>query len=214
MIARGVSIPPHVFILSTVAFGFSGVWAAGGAHEHGAAELFLSAEGKAVAITFNLPAHSAVGFETAAVSAEQRAAVERARARLLAPSDLFILEGNACALIEATVDVSGLMVADDNPSQSKNDSDHDEGDRKASDVHHREHHAHDDDDPSPPAESHSDVSAAYTFNCESDDALTRITFGPDELPFSLEQVDVFWVADWGQGAGQAVPQKLRVDLRN
>jgi hypothetical protein len=214
MIARGASIPPHIFILSTAVFGCSGLWAAGGAHEHGAAELFLSAEGKALSITFNLPAHSAVGFETAAVSAEQRAAVERAQTILMAPSDLFVIEGNSCELIDAVVDVSSIVSIGKTQSQPEVHADHEDEHAQASDVQDKEQHSHHDEDDTASTDSHSDVSAAYTFNCESDDALTQITFGPDELPFSLEQVDVFWVADWGQGAGQAVPQNLRVDLRN
>ena len=56
------------------ALGCASVWAAGGAHEHGAAELFLSAEGTDVQISLNLPAQIIVGFETTAISAEQKAA--------------------------------------------------------------------------------------------------------------------------------------------
>ena len=57
-----------------MAYGCSAVWAAGGAHEHGAADLLLSSEGKDVQITFNAPAQSLVGFETAAVTAQQKTA--------------------------------------------------------------------------------------------------------------------------------------------
>ena len=241
--------PLRLLIFNAVACGCSAAWAAGGAHEHGAAELLLSSEGKDVQITFNSPAQSLVGFETAAVTAEQKAAVERAEAILMAPSALFVLEGNSCELLDATVDVSSIMSVDNAPSQSKeyiddadhagehadhagehaehteeyaehveehpeDHTDHDEDHVSASDKHADEHHDHDDDGDAPDADSHSDVSATYTFECESDEAVTRIAFQRGALPFGLERIDVLWVADWGQGAGQATPQAPQVNLRN
>ena len=238
--------PLRLLIFNAVACGYSTAWAAGGAHEHGVAELLLSSEGRDVQITFNAPAQSLVGFETAAVTVEQKAAVERAEAILMAPNDLFILEGNSCELIEATVDVSSLMGVGNAPSQPKehadhtdehaehaehveghaddhtdhdeehtdDHTDHDVKHASASDNHAHEHHDHDDDGDAPDADSHSDVSATYTFECENDEALTRIAFQRGALTFGLERIDVLWVADWGQGAGQAMPQSPQVNLTN
>ena len=231
--------PLRLLICNAIACGCSTAWAAGGAHEHGAAELLLSSEGRDVQITFNSPAQSLVGFETAAVTAEQKAAVERAEAILMAPNDLFILEGNSCELIDATVDVSSLMGVGNAPSQPKEQADHtdehaehtaehaehfvehaddhtdhDEDHESASDNHAHKHHDHDDDGDAPDADSHSDVSATYTFECESDEALTRIAFQRGALPFGLERIDVLWVTDWSQGAGQATPQAPQVNLTN
>ena len=227
--------PLRLLIFNAVACGYSTAWAAGGAHEHGAAELLLSSEGRDVQITFNAPAQSLVGFETAAVTAEQKAAVERAVAILMAPNDLFVLQGNSCDLIDATVDVSSIMGVGNASSQPKehadhtdehaehaehveghadDHNDHDEKYASASDNHAHEHHDHDDDGDAPDAGSHSDVSATYTFECESDEALTRIAFQRGALPFGLERIDVLWVADWGQGAGQAMPQSPQVNLTN
>ena len=239
----------RLLIFNAIACGCSTAWAAGGAHEHGAAELLLSSEGRDVQITFNSPAQSLVGFETAAVTAEQKAAVKRAEAILMAPNDLFVLEGNSCDLIDATVDVSSIMGVGNAPSQPKehadhtdehadhaekhtdhaseraehtdhdedhadDHTDHDEDHASASDNHSHEHHDHDDDGDAPDADSHSDVSATYTFECESDEALTRIAFQRGALPFGLERIDVLWVTDWSQGAGQATPQAPQVNLTN
>jgi len=249
MITARTFSPLRILILSAVACGHNTAWAAGGAHEHGAAELLLSSEGKDVQITFNAPAQSLVGFETAAVTAEQKAAVERAVAILMAPNDLFVLEGNSCDLIDATVDVSSIMGVGNAPSQPKEHADHtdehadhaeehtdhaseraehtehveehadyhtdhDEDHASASDNHAHEHHDHDDDGDAPDADFHSDVSATYTFECESDEALTRIAFQRGALPFGLERIDVFWVTDWSQGAGQATPEAPQVNLTN
>ena len=218
-------IPLRLLMCSALACGCSTAWAAGGAHEHGAADLLLSSEGKDVQITFNAPAQGLVGFETAAVTEEQKAAVARAEAILMAPRDLFSLEGSSCALIDATVDVSSLVGVGDAPSQPEahadhsdehadDHDDHDDHDASASDIHAHEHHDYDDDGDAPNADSHSDVSASYTFECESNEALTRIVFNRDGLPFGLERIDVLWVADWGQGAGQATPKSRSVNLQN
>ena len=231
--------PLRLLMFSAIACGYSTAWAAGGAHEHGAAELLLSSEGKDVQITFNAPAQSLVGFETAAVTEEQKAAVAHAEAILMAPRDLFALEGNSCELIDATVDVSSLVGVGNAPSQPEahadhsdehadhvadhagddehtedHADDHDEDHASTSDNHAHEHHDHDDDGDASNADSHSDVSASYTFECETNEALTRIVFNRDGLPFGLERIDVLWVADWGQGARQATPQSPSVNLQN
>ena len=120
----------RLLILNAIACGCSTAWAAGGAHEHGAAELLLSSEGKDVQITFNAPAQSLVGFETAAVTEEQKAAVARAEAILMEPRDLFSLEGNSCELIDATVDVSSLVGIGNAPSQPEAHADQGGDDEK------------------------------------------------------------------------------------
>lgn len=219
-------------VCSAAAIVCSTAWAAGGAHEHGAAELLLSSEGKDVQITFNAPAQSLVGFETAAVTEEQKAAVARAEAILMAPLDLFSLEGNSCELIDATVDVSSLVGVGNAPSQPEahadhsdehagheehtedHAGDHDEDHTSASDHQAHEHHDHDEYGDASDADSHSDVSASYTFECQSDEALTRIIFNRDGFPLGLDRIDMMWVAGWGQGAGQATPQSPSVNLQN
>jgi len=241
MVAKRTCSPQRrLMFIGSSALGWADVLAAGGEREHGAAELFLSAEGTDVQISVNLPAQSIVGFETTAISADQKAAVKSAQASLMLPSTLFTLGGSACTLVTANVDVSSIMEMSNAHSQTEGHADHpdeedhtghDEEDHTGHDKeeshtdHHEEQeevsaahdqapHDHEDSDLDAPTTSHSDISAAYTFKCESDDALTQITFGQDELPYGLERIDVFWVADWGQGAGQATPQSPWVSLRN
>ena len=226
---------PSPLAVIAIAFGCSAVWAAGGVHEHGAADLLLSSEGKDVQITFNAPAQSLVGFETAAVTAQQKTAVERLEAVLSEPSALFVLEGTFCELIDAVVDVSSITGVVDAPSQPREHADHAEeraahkgehaehssdyidhdGDHtNRSDNHEHEHHNHNDGRDAPDVDSHSDVSATYTLTCDSENALTRIALQHGALSFGLERIDVFWVASWGQGADQATPESPTVNLRN
>ena len=230
---RPCSPQSRLLLVGASALGYVTVWAAGEAHEHGAAELFLSAEGKDVQISVNLPAQSIVGFETTAISAEQKAAVESAQASLMLPSNLFTLGEDACTLITANVDVSSIMGMSNSHSRTEGHADHHDKEDHAGHEeeesyagHHEEqedvssmhdHAPHDDEDldlDAPPTTNHSDISADYTFKCDSDDALTQMTFGQDKLPYGLERIDVFWVADWGQGAGQATPQSPQVSLQN
>ena len=234
MLARRPCSPQsRLLLVGASALAYVTVWAAGEAHEHGAAELFLSAEGTDVQISVNLPAQSIVGFETTAISAEQKAAVESAQASLMLPSNLFTLGEDACTLITANVDVSSIMGMSNSHSRTEGHADHHDKEDHAGHEeeesyagHHEEqedvssmhdHAPHDDEDAdldAPPATNHSDISADYTFKCDSDDALTQMAFGQDKLPYGLERIDVFWVADWGQGAGQATPQSPQVSLQN
>ena len=211
MIARRVQIVICLLVFSATAIESAYVWAAGGVHEHGAAALLLSAEGKNIQIEVTLPAESVVGFETESATAEQREIVEQARTALLVPSHLFVLHGNTCALTDAVVDVGSIVGASQSPSDEHHHKDHEHEDEESAID--DDHPIHGEDAESPP-NSHSDISASYRFECESDEAITRVAFGLDQLPFGLERIDVLWVADWGQGAAQAVPETPQVTLQN
>jgi hypothetical protein len=147
--------------------------------------------------------------------------VEQAQKMLMVPDDLFVLEGNTCEVTDVVIDVSSVVDVSKRQSQqkehanhTKTHADHIDESAQAADGHDHEHHGRDDEDDAPAPDSHSDLSAAYAFKCDSDEALTQITFSPEGLPFGLERIDVFWVADWGQGAGQATRQVPQVTLRN
>ena len=126
----------NIVIASTTALYSLGISASGGVHDHGAAELFLSAEGKTLQIRLNLPAMSVVGFETIAITDAQREAVNDAQTTLHDPSQLFSLQGKACELILAEVDVASVLEAGNTPSKPSAHA--------ASDNHHDDHDDHDD----------------------------------------------------------------------
>ena len=190
----------NIVIASTTALYSLGISASGGVHDHGAAELFLSAEGKTLQIRLNLPAMSVVGFETIAITDAQREAVNDAQTTLHDPSQLFSLQGKACELILAEVDVASVLEAGNTPSKPSVHA--------ASDNHHDDHDDHDDhEDHDASANVHSDISALYEYQCETDAAITRMSFGSNGLPFGLERIKVLWVTNQGQGAGEVTPQK-------
>ena len=64
-------------------------------HVHGVSELNIAISGTTIAMELHAPGADIVGFEHAAVSAEDRAAVDQAIASLAKPLELFALPGSA-----------------------------------------------------------------------------------------------------------------------
>ena len=77
-----------------------------GSHEHGAATLQVAVEGGTVEMMLEVPGENIVGFEHAAETDEQRAAVEAERGRLADPLALFTLpEAAGCEVASAEVEL-------------------------------------------------------------------------------------------------------------
>jgi hypothetical protein len=77
-----------------------------GAHEHGRGTLNVAVEGKRVSMELEVPGADIVGFEHAAKTSQQKAAVEKGKQQLLAPQTLFQLPAAAgCAVSAANVAV-------------------------------------------------------------------------------------------------------------
>ena len=191
---NGFSLKPHYAVGLSALLLCSGVTQAG-PHVHGAAELLLAAEGNRVEIILNVPAMSVVGFESQVASEEQQQRVNEAAALLRNPSQLFSLRGGQCTLEDALVDFSAIT---DGPLDT-------EEERHTDDEHSTHEEAAVDED-------HSDISVQYHFNCENSAALEQLRFGPDGLPFELEQINVMWVSDSGQGAAEVSLKRPFVDL--
>ena len=77
-----------------------------GAHEHGRGTLNIAVEGNKVTMELEVPGVDIVGFEHAAKTRREKAAVEKAKTQLLAPLTLFALPASAaCRVTEAKVEV-------------------------------------------------------------------------------------------------------------
>ncbi len=186
-----------VIFISSQAFGQH---ARHGAHLHGVAELTVALEENAIEMMFTAPAASVVGFESEAASSEQLKAVEDARLVLRDPFRLVTFVGKKCDLIQAVVDLTAIS-----SSQKDEHHGHDEG--------HDDHEeGHDDHDSADGEESHTDIIAKYEFECSSDGRLKKLEFGPDELLFGLDKVNVMWVSESGQGAAEVTADQLVVEL--
>ena len=77
-----------------------------GAHEHGRGTLNIAVEGNKVTMELEVPGVDIVGFEHAAKTSRDKAAVEKAKAQLAAPLTLFALPAAAaCRVMEAKIEV-------------------------------------------------------------------------------------------------------------
>ena len=178
-----------------------------GAHLHGVAELTVALEEDAIEMMFTAPAASVVGFESEAASSEQLKAVEDARLVLRDPFRLVTFVGKKCDLIKALVDLTAIS-----SSQKDEHDGHDEGHDDHNTGHDDHDAGHDDHDSADGEESHSDIIAKYEFECSSDGQLKKLEFGPDELLFGLDKVNVMWVSESGQGAAEVTADQLVVEL--
>ena len=183
----------------------SGVTQAG-PHVHGAAELMLAAEGKRIEIILNVPAMSVVGFESQVVSAEQQQAVTDADALLRNPDQLFSLRGGQCVLEDTQVDFSAITgVSLDTEKEHHTEEEHHTDDEHAAHEHSTHEEAAVDED-------HGDIAVQYHFNCNNSAALEQLRFGPDGLPFDLEQINIMWVTELGQGGAEVSLKRPYVDF--
>ncbi len=79
-----------------------------GAHEHGRGTFSIAIEGSRVTMELEAPGADIVGFEHAATSKGDQAAVEKAKSQLMQPLALFVLPAAAgCRVVEAKVEIEG-----------------------------------------------------------------------------------------------------------
>ena len=189
--ASRVRLKPH-YALGLGALLLCGGVTQAGPHVHGAAELMLAAEGNKIEIILNVPAMSVVGFESQVVSAAQQQAVSDADALLRNPDQLFSLRGGQCVLEDTQVDFSAITgVSLDTEKEHHTEEEHHTDDEHAAHEHPTHEEAAVDED-------HGDIAVQYHFNCNNSAALEQLRFGPDGLPFDLEQINIMWVTEIGR----------------
>lgn len=161
-----------------------------GAHVHGEGKLNIAIDAKKVAIELEIPAADIVGFEHAAETDEQKAALKSAKETLGKPLDLFVLTSTAnCTLAKAEIEVEGALAGSDG---------HDHG--------HSHGHSHDKD------EAHSEFHAKYDVTCANPDKLETITFAFfDKFPNSKE-LEVALVGDKGTRTFEATRDSTELTL--
>jgi hypothetical protein len=172
-----------------------------GVHVHGVAEMTLVLDQRDLEIEFSGPAMSVVGFEHTAQTTTDIEAVKKAQTALNNGANVFTFIGTQCVMRDVTVDVSAVwdgMAVDRGEGAGQ-------GSHARSHESHEEHEKHE--------ESHSDISAHYTFRCMQDDSPLAVRVGVDDLPFDVEEIRAKWVTDSGQGAAQLSADKWQLTLR-
>jgi hypothetical protein len=120
------------------------------AHEHGTGALNIAIDGTTVAMMFEAPGADIVGFEYAAESDADLAAIETAVATLAAPLDLFVMQDAAgCSVVEAHAGLESEDDHDEHGGEDHDDHGHEDHDDEKHDDHADEDHddhGHDDED--------------------------------------------------------------------
>lgn len=184
------------------------------AHEHGVGQLDIAFEGNQIAIELHAPGSDIVGFEYAAESSEDRAAVDAAVAKLAVPLDLFVLpEAAKCSVIQASAELESEDAHDEEHD------DHDEHEEEHADDDHDKHEEHEEEHADADHEEHEEESghtefhAEYLLTCAQPDAASEITFAYFEaFPNALE-LEVQVVSATGANAFEVERDNPKLDLR-
>lgn len=211
------------------------------AHVHGVGALNVAVEGDVVAMEFRAPGADIVGFEHAAKSDADLAAVEAALKVLEKPFDLFIFpEGAGCAVTEAKAELVTEEDHDDHDHEKHEDHDdhaehkhddhaehkHDGHDDHAEDKHddHDDHAEHKHDDHDDHAEdkhgdhdhageaAHSAFHAEYMLTCSSVAAIDAVDFAYFDQFENAREVVVQIVTGSGAMSFEVMRAQPRLDL--
>jgi Protein of unknown function (DUF2796) len=169
------------------------------AHEHGVGVLNIAIEGTTVAMEFHAPGADIVGFEYAAESEADRAAVDAAVATLAAPLDLFVLPAEAeCSVKQA---IAGLKSEEVHGEHA----DHDD---------HSEHDDHAEHEENADETGHTEFHSEYTLACADPDALSDITFAYFDIFENARELEVQIITSSGAQAFEVERDAPALDLRS
>lgn len=161
-----------------------------GAHVHGIAALNLALEGQEVHIEFDSPAANIVGFENAPSSEADHAALDKAVATLKDGDRLFKFNADAGCQMEKVNVASQLLDEEHEGHTDEKPGEHPHEEKQGHD-----HEQHEDED-----EAHSDIEAAYHFECDEPGKLTQLTVELFEAFPGTEKLKVQYVIESKQGA--------------
>lgn len=164
-----------------------------GAHEHGRGTLNLAIEGTRVSLELEAPGVDIVGFEHAAKTARQKAAVEKATKLLLAPQSLFKFPAEAgCVVADANVEI-------ENEEHGHADAGGKGTARKQAEAGGDEH-------------AHSNFHAQYSFTCNAPASITALEFGYFQAFAGAQKLEVNVITPKGQSQFEVTRVKPRIDL--
>jgi hypothetical protein len=164
-----------------------------GAHEHGRGTLNLAIEGARVGLELEVPGADIVGFEHAAKTPRQKAAVAQAKKQLLAPQTLFKFPGAAgCVVADASVDLEA-------------DGEHEQAETKAGGEGAKAPEAAQEG-------NHSNFHAQYAFTCEDPARITIVEFGYFQAFAGAQKLEVNVITAKGQSSFEVTRAKPRIDL--
>ncbi|HBP6040751.1 MULTISPECIES: DUF2796 domain-containing protein [Pseudomonas aeruginosa group] len=162
-----------------------------GKHEHGVAQLNVALEGKSLELELDSPAMNLVGFEHAASSEADKAAVAKARAQLEKPLELFALPDTAGCSV-ASQELRSPLFGDKAAAHA-----HEE---KAGHEHEHEH-------------GHADIHAHYRLSCEKPELLKLLTLAEFFKRFpATQKIQVQLIGPDGQKGADLAPASAELKL--
>jgi len=168
------------------------------AHEHGVGALNIAIEGTTIAMEFHAPGADIVGFEYAAESDVDLAAVDAAIVTLGAPLELFVVpDAAACTVTKAHAELESEEDHDEHEEEGHDD--HDEHDEDGHDEHAGE-------------AGHTEFHAEYTLTCDNPEALTQITFAYFAAFTNAKEVEVQIITAAGAQAFEVMRDAPVLDL--
>lgn len=164
------------------------------AHEHGHGSLQIGIDGQKLVMELEVPGADIVGFEHAARTDKEKAAIRNAKDALAGATSLFKLpEGAGCRLEEAKVALSGEEHGHEKEHVSGKEAGHGHGEKHGAE--------------------HAEFLAGYSFRCASLDALNSISFPYFEKFPGAEELDVTLVTDKGQKEFEVNRKNRQIDLQ-
>ena len=161
-----------------------------GAHVHGHGHLNIAIEGKTVSIELEVPGADIVGFEHEASTPKQKAALEKAKAKLAAGLSLFTPAAAAnCVQKSAKVSIE---------AEHGDEHEHHAGKPGAKEEE-EDHH-------------HSEFHAEYAFECASPARLASMTFDYFKAFPNAQELDISVISPKGQSSHEVKRDKPRLDL--
>ncbi len=160
-----------------------------GAHVHGHGRLNIAIEDKTVSIELEVPGADIVGFEHEASTADQKAAIEKAKAKLAGGLPLFTPAAEAnCTQKSAKVSLEDEHEHEHHAERAKPDA------KEKEDGHHSEFHAE------------------YAFECASPARFTSMTFDFFKAFPDAQELDVSLISAKGQSSYEVKRDKPSLDL--
>lgn len=160
-----------------------------GAHVHGEAHLAIGFEENRIQLEFQAPADDIVGFEHAASSDAERAALADARTRLAQIATLVTLVPSAgCRQVTATVTTTGALAETPPASVTSAAA------------------------PSPTETQHGAFEATYTLECPAMVRLNTLEFVYFKSFSHADKLEVTAIGPKGQASAILLPTQTRFDL--
>ena len=201
------------------------------AHVHGLSEITIAMADNALDIQFASPAMNLLGFEYKATSHKDIATVKKVESVLLQHNQLFSLSDASCKHVNTIVDLSDHIDTDDHKPhddhedhhghekhQEHNDH-HDHEEHQAHDDHHKHHNNHDDHSDHSDhqehgaSESHSEIVANYSYQCEDASKLSSFKVALFEAFPGIYEIQAFWVMPTEQGSALLKPSNSVIEFR-